>query len=344
MTLSRGPALLAFCLAIIGAMIPAVPSGNGSLAAHEVRPGYLELREVAPGRFRALWKKPARQDLILKIDPVFPSACTLVGVGSEDLRSGAYIARVTLDCPDGLSGESIEIAGLETMLTDVLVRVYYLDGQQETHLAQPNETSVLIGGASGLGKRIGAYIRLGAEHIALGVDHLLFVLGLLLIVSGTMTLVKTITAFTVAHSITLGVATLGFAQAPEVPLNAVIALSILFLGPEIVRVWRGETSFTIRHPWTVAFAFGLLHGFGFASGLTSMGLPANEIPLALLFFNVGVEAGQLAFVFLVLGLVRSFEALEIRWPRWAQVVPGYAVGSLGAFWFIERTAVLLGAM
>ena len=125
-------------------------------------------------------------------------------------------------------------------------------------------------------------------------------------------------------------------------LNAVIALSILFLGPEIVRTWRGESSFTIRHPWVVAFGFGLLHGFGFAKGLIDMGLPSNEIPLALLFFNVGVEVGQLWFVALVLALTRSFSVLEIRWPRWAQLLPGYAVGTLGAFWFIQRTAILLG--
>ncbi len=126
------------------------------------------------------------------------------------------------------------------------------------------------------------------------------------------------------------------------PLNATIALSILFLGPEIVRVQRGETSFTIRHPWVVAFAFGLLHGFGFASGLTAMGLPAAEIPLALLLFNVGVELGQLGFVLLVLALVRATRVLEIVWPRWAEAFPGYAVGSLGAFWTIQRTLVLLG--
>jgi len=328
-------------LAVTGMPLPP-PFGAAEAAAHEVRPGYLELREVAPNRFQVLWKKPARQNLILKIAPVFPAACEVVGVGSEALREGSYIARATLQCPTGITGESIEIAGLETMLTDVLVRVYYLDGQQETQLAQPNQTSVVIGGPSGVGQRIAAYMRLGGEHIALGVDHLLFVLGLLLIVSSTAMLLKTITAFTVAHSITLGIATLGFAQAPELPLNAVIALSILFLGPEIVRVWRGESSFTIRHPWVVAFAFGLLHGFGFATGLTTMGLPQNEIPLALLFFNVGVELGQIAFVFLVLGLVRSFRALEIRWPRWAELMPGYAVGTLGAFWFIERTAVLMG--
>lgn len=326
-------------ITVLSSLVPAIAT------AHEVRPGYLELRETSPDVFSVLWKKPARGDLVLKIDPVFSAGCVVAGIGSGEVRGGAYVARATLECDGdagGIRGETVEIAGLETTLTDVLVRVYYADGQQETHLIQPHATSAVIGGPSGAVQRIGAYTRLGIEHIALGVDHLLFVLGLLLIVSGPIMLLKTVTSFTFAHSITLGIATLGFARVPELPLNAVIALSILFLGPEIVRVWRDETSFTIRHPWVVAFAFGLLHGFGFASGLTAMGLPQNEIPLALLFFNVGVELGQLAFVVLVLGLTRSFRTLEIRLPRWVELVPGYAVGSLGAFWFIERTAGLLG--
>ena len=169
-------------------------------------------------------------------------------------------------------------------------------------------------------------------------------LGLLLIVRGRLMLLKTITAFTVAHSITLGLATLGYASVPLPPLNAAIALSILFLGPEIVRSWRGGTSLTIACPWVVAFLFGLLHGFGFASGLTTTGMPRMEIPLALLFFNVGVEAGQLVFVGTALALARSFTVLEVRWPRWVQALPGYTVGSLGAYWTIQRTWMLLGGL
>jgi hypothetical protein len=338
----RRALLLTALLALFGATPHPLPGGPAAAGAHESRPGYLEIRETEPGVFSVLWKKPAVGEMILSIDPVFPAGCNVSAIGSEDIRGGAYLARLTLECQGGLKGKSVEIAGLETTLTDVLVRVYYLNGLQETHLLSPNETSAEIGGASGVMKRIVAYSRLGIQHIALGVDHLLFVLGLLLIVSSPKMLFKTITAFTVAHSMTLGIATLGYANAPALPLNAVIALSILFLGPEVVRVWRGESSFTIRHPWVVAFAFGLLHGFGFASGLTAMGLPSNEIPLALLFFNVGVELGQLAFVFLMLALVRSFRTLEIRWPRWAQLIPGYTVGTLGAFWFIQRTVILLG--
>jgi hydrogenase/urease accessory protein HupE len=186
-----------------------------------------------------------------------------------------------------------------------------------------------------------AYLYLGIEHILLGVDHLLFVLGLLLIVRDRWMLVKTVTAFTIAHSITLAVAAFGSATVPAAALNAAIALSILFLGPEIVRRWRGETSFTIRHPWVVAFAFGLLHGFGFASGLAQLGLPKGEIPLALLLFNVGVELGQLAFVLLIVLLERAFRQLQIHLPIIVQRLPGYVVGALGAFWTIQRVAILL---
>ncbi len=188
------------------------------------------------------------------------------------------------------------------------------------------------------------YLRLGVEHIVMGVDHLLFVLGLLLIVPDRWMLLKTITSFTVAHSLTLAVATLGYASAPLLPLNAAIALSILFLGPEIVRAGRGDTSLTLRHPWVVAFAFGLLHGFGFASGLTTIGLPRGEIPVALLLFNLGVEAGQMLFVLLIVLLARAFRILEMRWPRWVEAVPAYTVGTLGAYWTLQRTVLLLGGL
>jgi hydrogenase/urease accessory protein HupE len=186
------------------------------------------------------------------------------------------------------------------------------------------------------------FLNLGVEHIWLGVDHLLFVFSLLLLVRSRWMLLKTVTAFTVAHSITLALATLGYAHLPGPPLNAAIALSILILGVEVVRSRDGKTSITILHPWIVAFAFGLLHGFGFASGLSALGLPAVDIPLALVMFNVGVEIGQVSFVLLILLLERAFRQLEIRWPRWVQALPGYTVGSLGALWTIQRAAMLLG--
>ena len=161
-----------------------------------------------------------------------------------------------------------------------------------------------------------------------------------MIVRDRWMLLKTITAFTAAHSLTLAAATLGWARVPTPPLNAAIALSILFLGPEMVRVHRGQTSLAIQHPWVVAFAFGLLHGFGFASGLTALGLSRAEIPLALLLFNVGVEAGQLFFVGLILLLIAAFRVLQVQWARWAEWIPAYTVGGLGVYWTIQRTLLL----
>jgi hydrogenase/urease accessory protein HupE len=309
--------------------------------AHESRPGYLELREVAEGRYDVLWKQPAVGDLVLRLSPVFPDSCGVTGA-ERQLLPGAMATRLTLSCPGGLAGNTIQFSGLEDTMTTVLVRVHHRDGSEETHLVHPSAPSVTVRGTAGWTGRARSYLQLGVEHIMLGVDHLLFVLGLLLIIKDRRMLVKTVSAFTVAHSITLAVATLGYASVPGPPLNAAIALSILFLGPEIVRSWRGQTSLTIRQPWVVAFAFGLLHGFGFASGLTATGLPRGEIPLALLLFNVGVEVGQLGFVCLVLLLERSFRQLEIRWPVWVLHAPGYLVGSLGAFWTIQRTAMLVG--
>ena len=312
--------------------------------AHEVRPGYLELRESDAATWALLWKRPTGGEVEIQIAPVVPQGCRLDSPDRQQLTPGAVVVRGTLSCDGGLAGKTLRIAGLETTVTDVLMRIQHADGRVESHLLRPATPSVTLGGVTSGLERALSYLQLGVQHILLGVDHLLFVLGLVLIVADRWMLVKTITSFTVAHSITLAIATLGYASAPLPPLNAAIALSILFLGPEIVRVWRGETSFTIRHPWVVAFAFGLLHGFGFASGLTAMGLPQAEIPLALLLFNVGVEIGQIAFVGLIVLLERAFQTLEIRWPRWAQALPGYAVGSLGAYWTIQRTLVLLGGL
>ncbi len=312
--------------------------------AHEARPGYLELRETAPDTYSFLWKRPSGGEVELQLTPRIPKDCTLFTPDRLQLTVGAVVVRGTLTCAGGLAGKTIAIEGLEGTITDVLVRVHHSDGRVESYLLRPVSPSVTFGGVTTLTSRAFGYVQLGVQHILLGADHLLFVLGLMLIVSDRWMLVKTISSFTVAHSITLAIATLGYASAPLAPLNAAIALSILFLGPEIVRTWRGETSFTIRHPWVVAFAFGLLHGFGFASGLTAMGLPKAEIPLALLLFNVGVELGQISFVLLIILLERSFRILEIHWPRIVERLPGYTVGTLGAYWFIQRTFVLVGAM
>ena len=311
--------------------------------AHEVRPAYLELRETAADTYDVLWKVPGRgQNLRLGLYVELPTDCTNVTEPRAAMVNNAFTQRWTVKRAGGLAGGTIHIAGLSATSTDVLVRLERLNGATQVTRLMPSSPSFVIEAVPDRWHLAATYLRLGTDHILKGVDHLLFVLGLLLIVRNRWMLFKTITAFTVAHSITLAVATLGYASAPLPPLNAAIALSILFLGPEIVRVWRGETSLTIRYPWVVAFAFGLLHGFGFASGLKATGLPQTDIAWALLLFNAGVEIGQLFFVFLILGMAWSYRQLEVRWPRWALALPGYTVGTLGAFWTIQRTVILLG--
>jgi hydrogenase/urease accessory protein HupE len=313
----------------------------GTSNAHEIRPALLEIVERSEGWYEVTWKVPMRGNARLAIQPVLPESLTRIGEPAGRVVPGAWIERMTLKS-DGapLAGGSIRIDGLSTLQIDTVLRINLANGVSHSAILRPSSpTFVIPAQPSNLGLAW-SYFLIGVKHILEGVDHLLFILGLLLIVRSTSMLIKTITAFTVAHSITLAIATLGYATTPLPPLNVLIALSILFLGPEIVRVWRGQTSVTIRHPWVVAFAFGLLHGFGFASGLSMIGLPSHEIVLSLLMFNIGVEAGQLFFVAVILAMLKSFQVLEFRWPRWAELAPGYAVGSLGAFWTIQRTILM----
>jgi hypothetical protein len=343
-----------------------------SAHAHETRPAYLEIQELRAGQYRVVWKRPILGEVALPLELRLPEICQDLEAPARYATLGSLTERRVITCGEsGLSGKTIAIDGLEVSITDALVRIQTSDGRTQTRLLKPSSPSFVAPEARSIGGVAIEYLVLGIDHILRGVDHLLFVLGLLLIVSDRWMLFKTITSFTVAHSITLGVATLGYATVPLLPLNAVIALSILFLGPEIVKQRRTGfgmrdtrlevrdiryeirdtrythpvsriLSLTVRFPWVVAFAFGLLHGFGFASGLTELGLPRAEIPLALLLFNLGVELGQIGFVFLIFALDKSFHILEIRWPRWIEMAPGYAVGSLGAFWTIERTMMMIG--
>jgi len=317
--------------------------GVTAALAHEARPAYLELKETTPNQFSVLWRTPVLAGMRLPISLKLPADLKDLREPSVQELADSELERRWIDAgPNGLAGKTIEFLGLQLTITDVVVRLEMLDGRKWTTIVHPSQPRVELAANQSTWGVMGTYIVQGIRHILFGADHMLFVLGLLLIVQDRWMLLKTVTAFTVAHSITLVIATLGYAEVPVVPLNAAIALSILFLGPEIVRSWRGESSFTIRHPWVVAFAFGLLHGFGFPSALTSAGLPHHELPLALVSFNVGVELGQLGFIALILALERSFRILEICWPRWAEALPGYTVGSLGAFWTIQRVAILLG--
>ncbi len=311
--------------------------------AHDVRAAYLELRESGPETWEALWKVPARgDDLRLGIYVELPSDCTPVTEPRAAVANNAYTERWTAKCAGGLAGGEIRIAGLTATSTDVLVRIERLGGTTQVTRLTPSSPSFLVETAPGALEVARTYLLLGIEHILGGIDHLLFVLALLLLVQGTRRLVATVTAFTVAHSVTLAGATLGFVHVPGPPVEAAIALSIVFVAAEIVHSRRGEAGLTERYPWIVAFAFGLLHGFGFAGALAEVGLPPTAIPVALLFFNVGVELGQLAFVAAVFGVLamagRAARRTAFTPPVWAWRVPPYAIGTVAAFWLIQRVA------
>lgn len=306
--------------------------------AHEVRPAYLELREAPPGEFAVLWKTPMRGDLRLALAPEFSGRIeTLTPMASRE-SGGAAVQTWRMKTGEPLRGQSLRIQGLEATMTDALVRVEFADGTTWLRRLTPQTPAATIPAKQSGWSVAGEYLKLGVEHILLGIDHLLFVLALLLITRGAWRLVKTVTAFTVAHSITLALAALGFIHVPQRPVEAVIALSIVFVAAEILRARAGHEGIAARAPWIVAFTFGLLHGFGFAGALAATGLPEGHIPLALLFFNAGVELGQLLFIAAVLSFIGLIRRVQFRLPSWTGLVPPYAIGSVAMFWVIQRVA------
>jgi len=306
--------------------------------AHEVRPGYLELRQTDTETFEVFWKVPARGKFKLGIHARLPEICTTISAVVSKKSGGAFMDRWTVTCPGGLSRETISIDGLSGTLTDVLARIERLDGTSQVTRLTPDTPSFIIEAAPKWQQIVGSYLGLGAEHILLGIDHLLFVLALLLLVKGWRQLVATVTAFTVAHSLTLAAATLGYVHVPQRPVEAVIALSIVFVAAEVVRLRKGQVSIAQRLPWAIAFTFGLLHGFGFSSALSEIGLPEQAIPLALLFFNIGVELGQLIFITGVLAVGVFVIRIVRPMPTWAPQLLAYVIGTVAAFWTIERVA------
>jgi hypothetical protein len=306
--------------------------------AHKLQPAYLEISEQSSGTFNVLWKRPLVGNQPMDIYPRFPEICRNLTEPVLRPISSSAVERWLVSCGEsGLANQEIVIDGLVKTVTDTLVRIDLSDGSMHTKVLRPDAPSWRVPEKPSKLEVAKSYLMLGVEHILGGFDHLLFVLGLLLIVSSTRLLIKTITAFTLAHSVTLAMAALGFVHVPQTPVEAVIALSILFLATELSKQHRGEIGLTSKAPWLVALSFGLLHGFGFAGALSEIGLPQMDIPLALLFFNVGVEVGQLMFIAAVLVVMWTINKAKVQWPVWAEQIPAYAVGSLAACWFIQRT-------
>jgi len=311
--------------------------------AHEMRPAYLELRQTGAETYDVLWKVPGRgENLRLGLYVEFPADTKNLTEPRGAMVNNALTERWSVRRAGGLDGGTIQIDGLSATMTDVLVRLERLDGSTLVTRLTPSAPSFVVEASPAAMQVAGTYLVLGVEHILGGIDHLLFVLALLILVKGTGRLIATVTAFTVAHSLTLAGATLGFVHVPGPPVEAAIALSIVFVAAEIIHSRQGKVGLTERFPWIVAFIFGLLHGFGFASALNEVGLPQSAIPVALLFFNVGVEIGQLLFiasVFTVIALARRItRRIGMSQPAWAWRVPPYAIGAVSVFWIIQRMA------
>ena len=329
------------CAGYVAAALLVLLVGLPAARAHESRPAYLELKETASGQFSVIWRTPVLGGMRLPVALKLPDGVRNVEEPHVQELPDSLLERRSVDAgPAGLAGKRIEFPGLQLTITDVLVRVKAKNGDTTT-LVRPSQPWVEIPAAPGGSFDIAAaFVGHGIEHILGGYDHLLFVFALLLIARSTRALVWTITAFTLAHSITLALATLGVVHVPGPPVEAAIAFSIVLLASEIVRMRRGESSVTGRWPWVVAFCFGLLHGFGFASALSGIGLPHGDIPLALFAFNVGVELGQLAFIGAMLGTLAIARRLGIPTfveRHFARAAP-YAIGAMAGFWFVGRVA------
>ena len=307
-------------------------AASSAALAHEVRPAALQLVETAPGVFEVSWKQPVLSGRRLRIDPVFPSGCE-EGERRPELLGGVLIQRWTLRC--ALREGAIRLEGLDRTLTDALLRLKRLDGAEITAVLRPGAARYDLDGPSGVG--VGAYLRIGIEHILFGPDHVLFVAGLVLVASGWR-LLGAVTAFTLAHSLTLALSALGGLSLPGPPVEIAIALSVALLGYEALLRRRGAGTLTLRLPALAAFGFGLLHGLGFAGALAEIGLPPQAEALALLLFNLGVELGQLMIVAALLLALWALGRLAAALRPPAEIALAYAIGTAGFFWAFERVA------
>lgn len=320
----------ALALVIIGCVL-----ASGALA-DESRPAYLQITLQESDRVSMLFKVPAIGDRRFGLYPALPANCVANDPPIAWFADNAYTERASFQCDGGITGQTISIDGLSGTMTDVLARVERPDGTTQVARLTPSSPDFVVAASPDMLTVASTYLKFGTAHILSGNDHLLFVLALLILVKGTRKLIWTITAFTLAHSITLAAATLGIVEFPQAPVEAVIALSIVFVASEIIHASHGRPGLTERRPWVIAFTFGLLHGFGFAGALTEVGLPEQSVPLALLFFNLGVELGQLAFVGAILLAITLGKYVLRTPPRWIPTAAAYTIGIVASFWTIER--------
>jgi hypothetical protein len=312
------------------------------LYADEFRPALLEVTEQETGWVEVTWKVPTLGEQVLAISPVMPEFFKPFGPGSSQRVPGALIETKSYTT-DGqaLHGAMLSVEGLAAVPTDVVVRISLLNGTEHSAILRSNNTSFTIPEQISNGELAVSYWRMGTIHILEGFDHLLFLLTLLLIVNGIWPLLKTVTAFTLAHSLTLALATLDLVHIPQVPTEGVISLSIMLLAVEVVRKNQGQLTLSERFPWLIAFTFGLVHGLGFAGALYEIGVPQHAVPLALLMFNVGVETGQILFVLTVSLILAGLSHLHGHTALTLVRATPYAIGGVAAFWTIDRVSSFL---
>lgn len=321
-------------------VLPLLMLFGTAAVAHEVRPAFLDIRETAPDAFTVFWKVPAQGRMRLALDAHLPKQCVERAAPIRSFEGSAYLERRVVDCAGGLRDGEIVVDGLKATLTEALVRIEYQNGGTEVARLMPDAPSFTAAGAQTSLEVARTYFLLGVEHILLGFDHLIFVLALMLLIHDRLMLFKTITAFTVAHSITLAGASLGYFSLPQKPVEATIALSIAFVASELLKARPNEVRLAEAYPWLVAFAFGLLHGFGFSGALKEIGLPQSDVPISLLTFNLGVEAGQILFVATALAIAWAERAAIGFHPAFARRAMAYAIGTSAMLWFIPRITTM----
>jgi hypothetical protein len=306
--------------------------------AHRFAPSLLKVSEIGPDQYHMVWKTPAQGTSNVPLRPEWPSSCEVRNASPPQLEGTGKVSSWQLHCTDlgedGLVGDTLGISGLGANQASAMVMVALLDGRQYQEVLNAEQPEFVIPAQSSAGEVMSDYSLLGMDHIWSGIDHLLFVFGLLLLVGGGTRLLWTITAFTLGHSITLSLVTLGFFDYPVALVEFTIALSIFVLAVELTRTSRHDILW--RNPWWLAGGFGLLHGMGFAGALAETGLPQDNVPLALLFFNVGIEIGQIAFIAVVLALWFVLRRPLATWQDRLLPVPIYILGALSAMWCIER--------
>ncbi len=306
--------------------------------AHRFAPSLLKITEAAGQHYNVVWKTPAQTTSSTPMVPLWPDSCEVLAESPVQIEGTGKVISAKLLCEalgdDGLVGQRFAVTGLGANQASVMLLITLRDGRHYQQVLNGERFEYVVPAEAGAGEVVRDYTELGFEHIWGGIDHLMFVFGLLLLVGGGRRLVWTITAFTVGHSITLSLVTLGYFKYPVAWVEFAIALSIFVLAVELTRADKGDL--LRRYPWWLAGGFGLLHGMGFAGALAETGLPQENLPLALLFFNVGIEVGQLVFILAALALWQLFKRPVGLSPERLLPIPVYILGSLSVMWCLQR--------